>query len=497
MDSRSESHPEPLASTDPAEEPAPAAHGAVGLVLGGKYRLVREIGRGGMGVVWVADSFTLGGAAVAVKIMTAPATERARERWKREVCIVASLRSQHVVQVFDQGVDDITGDLYMVMELLEGDSLGQRLQYQGVLTPGEVMLLVEDVGRALARAHSAGVIHRDLKPDNIFLVENDGKPIYKVLDFGLAKSFEAAIDNRALTVPGNAIGTPRYMSLEQLQSSSKLDHRADLWSLAVVAFECLVGQPPFPARDIASLTLMLWNEERPRPSGFADVPAGFDEWFARATHRDINQRFQSIEEFVDALAAVCGPSSQQLPVLPRERERPRPVPAAASVDAVTRPPEVRPRRNNRSILLAAALILIPGTYVFFQLPLLRPSQRASSTLASEPTTAVAPLTASSTDRLSPLGQAGQGRAADAPAVATQLGSPAPALSTAEDAPPLASEAARPPVVAPMVTVPDPPAQRPATGVAKKPKRRRAPERQREAAPPVEPELTEPSTVREY
>lgn len=337
---------------------AAPSRGAAGQVLSAKYEyvLVREIGRGGMGEVWQAQRRSWR-APVAVKLMTLPATPLARERFEREASVAAQLRSTHVVHVLDHGVDVNTGALFLVMELLEGESLANRLRRLKILSPGEVMMLVTHIGRALARAHEAEVVHRDLKPDNVFYVANDDEPLVKVLDFGLAKVFRVSMaDPRAVTMHGTPVGTPCYMSPEQIHGATD-DHFGDLWSLAVIACECLTGALPFYSQHLPTLIALLSNRVRPVPSQLGSVPAGFDTWFAKATHPDVERRFHSAKELVDALRPVCGTSRTSIPPLQYERLPPQ----VPSLVAVTRPPPPRSRVARRSPVVlgsfgAAALV---------------------------------------------------------------------------------------------------------------------------------------------
>jgi serine/threonine-protein kinase len=231
------------------------------------------------------------------------------------VRLAATLRSPHVVQVLDHGVDEQTGSRYLVMELLDGESLAQRQQRLGPLSPADVLSIVAQLERVLTKAHALGIGHRDLKPDNIFLVPNGNEVIVKVLDFGVAKSFELdPLDSQAVTVEGNTVGTPWYMSPEQLRGAST-DPRGDLWSLAVIVCECLTGRRPFQASDLAVLTLVVWSEHRPVPSSLGAVPPGFDAWFARATDREIDRRFSSAADLLEALRPICEGESEASPSL--------------------------------------------------------------------------------------------------------------------------------------------------------------------------------------
>jgi eukaryotic-like serine/threonine-protein kinase len=284
-----------------------------GSILGGKYRLISEIGRGGMGSVWRAEHLQWE-APVALKIMNRDITARpeAVARFEREVRLAAGLRSPHVVQVLDHGVDPVTRTPYIAMELLEGESLARRLKRLGSLSAGETFHVFSQLVRALTRAHAAGIVHRDLKPDNVFLVKNDEESLTKVLDFGVAKWTAPDISESGLTRPGSVVGTPYYMSPEQIQGSRDIDHRADLWALAAIACECLTGRRPFEARDFAQLAVMLLgNQGRPLPSSLGPVPPHFDAWFLRATDPDITRRFQTAREMVQTLAPICdvAPSS--------------------------------------------------------------------------------------------------------------------------------------------------------------------------------------------
>jgi eukaryotic-like serine/threonine-protein kinase len=286
---------------------APAEQVAAGSILGGKYRLISEIGRGGMGSVWRAEHLTWE-APVALKIMNRNITARpeAVARFEREVRLAAGLRSPHVVQVLDHGVDEATRTPFIVMELMEGESLARRLSRFGSLGPGETFHIFSQLVRALTRAHAAGIVHRDLKPDNVFLVRNDEEYLTKVLDFGVAKWTAPDILESGLTRPGSVVGTPFYMSPEQIQGSREIDHRVDLWALAAIACECLTGHRAFQARDFAQLAVMLLgNQGRSLPSSLGPVPPGFDAWFLRATDPDISRRFQTAREMAQTLAPIC------------------------------------------------------------------------------------------------------------------------------------------------------------------------------------------------
>lgn len=308
----------------------------VGQVLADRYRIQRQIGHGGMGSVWEAEHIQLG-TPVAIKVMRSEVAggEHARARFLREARAAASLRSPSVVQVLDYGVED---DIpYIAMELLQGESLRERLKRTSTLAPQQVASLVEHVCRALTRAHAAGIVHRDLKPDNIFIVSEDEGEHYKVLDFGIAKQPTRG-DNQASTAQGSMLGTPYYMAPEQARDASAAEARSDLWSMGVIAYECLLGRRPFDAESLAELSVQILVGDIPVPSHHGPVPEGFDGWFIRATARELPQRFADARELASTLNAVLCPSDRANPSANAVLVSPAPTrrwaaPAAATASA--------------------------------------------------------------------------------------------------------------------------------------------------------------------
>ena len=279
-------------------------------VLVGRYRLDEKLGAGGMGSIWRAHHLVLA-APVAVKLIDREAVpdEETLARFMREAQSAATLRSPHVVQILDYGVDDQLP--FIVMELLEGETLAQRLRRLGTLPSADTARIVTHIGRAVARAHEAGIVHRDIKPENVFLVRNEDEEVAKVLDFGVAKVSQSTLaglggEEGTRTRTGSILGTPYYMSPEQAQGNKTVDHRSDLWSLGVIAFECLTGKRPFYSDGLGDLVLQICIRDIPVPSETGSVPLGFDAWFARACARDPDARFQSARELTDALREVLG-----------------------------------------------------------------------------------------------------------------------------------------------------------------------------------------------
>jgi serine/threonine protein kinase len=276
-----------------------------GTIIATKYQLIAPVGQGGMAAVWRAEHLTLK-APVAIKLIDPSIAQLpvALARFHKEARAAATLRSPHVVQVLDHGVDEQTNTPYIAMELLEGESLADRLSVRGKLSAKETVQLFVHIGRAMGRAHDMGIIHRDLKPDNIFLVENDDEEIAKVFDFGIAQAEGLDVPGIA-TGTGEVVGTAYYMSPEQIRGTP-VDARADLWSLAVIAHECLTGELPFTAETLGDLAVRICVDPIVPPSSRGDVPDGFDAWFFRATARPPEERFGSVRELVSELRAACG-----------------------------------------------------------------------------------------------------------------------------------------------------------------------------------------------
>lgn len=273
-----------------------------GMILAGRYRLLHQLGKGGMGSVWTAEHLALH-SLVAVKLLDDQIAKNpdAVERFRREAQAAATLRSAHVVQVLDYGVDGTTP--FLVMEMLKGEDLAARLQRSGRLEPSALLEIMQQVARAVGRAHEAGIVHRDLKPENVFLVDEGDHELVKVLDFGIAKSVAPGFAPSA-TRTGVTMGTPYYMSPEQAEGKREVDHRTDLWALGVIASECLTGIRPFDGQTFGELLLNICARPAPIPSTLAAVPRYFDAWFAKATARDPAGRFASVQELVSALGDV-------------------------------------------------------------------------------------------------------------------------------------------------------------------------------------------------
>lgn len=271
--------------------------------IAGKLRLVSPLGQGSAGQVWLAKHLHLG-SDVAVKFLNREVSlsNTARERFVREARTIARIRSPHVVQVHDFGFHDDRA--YLVMEHLVGETLEARLARVGALTPEQVVRVCTHIAKALQKAHDAGIIHRDIKPANVFLVDYGDEEVAKVVDFGIVKSQGGNLSASTLdtlTQTGSVLGTPYYMSPEQIQDSGHVTHQADLWALAVIAYECLLGRLPFDAPNFALLVMAVCRDSVPVPSSIASVPPAFDAWVERALQREPEARFGSARELAREL----------------------------------------------------------------------------------------------------------------------------------------------------------------------------------------------------
>jgi len=332
---------------------------AAGTPVSHNVVLMRPLDRGGMGTVWVAEHRGLN-THVAVKFV---AEKLAKDpamtaRFALEAQAAAQIKSPHVVQVFDHGTTD-DGVPYIVMELLEGEDLADRIRRRGTLDLRETALLVQQTCKALSRAHALGIVHRDIKPSNIYVTEIDGEPFVKVLDFGIAKKAATDPGAAAVTASGAMVGTPWYMSPEQVVSSKHVDFRSDLWSLAVVAYHALTGKVPFDGDTVGAIFIAIDKGTFSPPCAVREgLPPDVDAWFARALSLAVNARFRSAREMGDALARIADGKPMEAPPELAETTpappAPPPSPLAASPPSPAAPPAPSTRSWDRPAPPAAA-----------------------------------------------------------------------------------------------------------------------------------------------
>jgi serine/threonine protein kinase len=300
---------------------APAADDRTGQLIAGKYQVERLLGSGGMGSVYEAENVTIG-KRVALKFlhMTAQRDATSVARFQLEARAISAVESAHIVQVFDWGQDD-RGQPFLVMELLDGRDLGERIRQLGRLPVGEAARFAIEALRGLRRVHAAGIVHRDLKPENLFLCIGDDDLLHvKIVDFGLSKLMErtelsaSGFDKSArLTQAGVVVGTPLYMAPEQVEGIVEVDHRSDLWAMGAILFEMLAGMPPFMDRSYARLVMAICQKDPPDLTRINDeVTPALAHVVVRALTRDRDARLQSAEAFLGMLEPVLaelGPRS--------------------------------------------------------------------------------------------------------------------------------------------------------------------------------------------
>jgi serine/threonine-protein kinase len=289
-----------------------AAMPVCGDMIAGKYRITSVIGEGGMGAVFAAHHELLD-VAVAVKVLSANLvqTSGAVDRFTREARAVARLKSEHVAHVMDVGTLD-GGQPYIVMELLEGEDLRQRIAREGRLPVQQAVDYVMQALDAMAHAHAIGVVHRDLKPENLFVTMTpDGREIVKVLDFGVAKLSQAMQPQdsgrwRALTAEHTALGSPHYMAPEQVRDSRLIDQRADVWALGVILYELVTGRDAFPGETTGEIfASILRVAPEPIEALRPDAPWELDAAVTSCLTRDPDERFANVAELARALAPLA------------------------------------------------------------------------------------------------------------------------------------------------------------------------------------------------
>jgi eukaryotic-like serine/threonine-protein kinase len=285
-----------------------------GELLAGKYRIERVLGQGGMGVVVAAHHLVLD-EAVAIKFLLPEAlhSTEAVTRFEREARAAVKIKSEHVARVTDVGRLD-TGAPYMVMELLRGRDLAEVLQQNGPLPLEDVADYILQAGEAIAEAHGLGIVHRDLKPPNLFLTERaDGSSCVKVLDFGISKvTNSSSSGEQGMTRTSAVMGSPLYMSPEQLMSARDVDMRTDIWALGVICHELLTGKPPFVAETLPQLCMVI-STSAPTPLRVdrPDLPPELEQLLLRCLEKDRGKRVATVAELAAELVKFA-PSRSRL-----------------------------------------------------------------------------------------------------------------------------------------------------------------------------------------
>ncbi|MBL8608397.1 MAG: serine/threonine protein kinase [Myxococcales bacterium] len=333
------------ASIDPGASPLPQP----GEVVAGKYRLTRVIGVGGMGRVMEAVHTRLE-QRVAIKFLhpDLAANERAVARFEREGHAAARLLGPHVARTFDVGVTE-RGLPYMVMELLDGHDLQKELVRRPTIPVGELMHWMVQICEAIREAHAEGIVHRDLKPQNVFIARTFGGPTIKVLDFGISKILEA--EGVSETTTQAALGTPRFMSPEQIKGARDVDARADVWALGVLAYFLLTRKYPFDGDSIGTLAVaIVMNEPKPIQERAPDLPAPLAEAIMAALVKDREARAPNVEWLLARIA----------PYAEAPEPAPPSTPSPARAEAVTVEGSSSPAASARGWLIGALVVSALG-----------------------------------------------------------------------------------------------------------------------------------------
>ena len=295
-------------------------------LIGDRYRVLRALGEGTFGVLYEAEN-TWTGRRVAVKVLRAghaPDGEVTR-RFFQEARAAASLSHPNVVDVLDMGEDPRTGALFIVQSLLVGEELGAAMRREGAMTPAAATVIAAPLLGALEAIHRRGIVHRDVKPANVLLVRGeDGRVTPTLIDFGVAK-FVASEDTAARTATGVLLGTPLYMSPEQVTGAPDVDARADVWAMGVILYEMLSGTSPFHAANAGAVLRRVVRDRPPRLEQVAGVPASLAAVVHRAIEPERERRHPSAQAMLDALTGVAA-AEATAPTLdakaPRRSRRP-------------------------------------------------------------------------------------------------------------------------------------------------------------------------------
>jgi tRNA A-37 threonylcarbamoyl transferase component Bud32/tetratricopeptide (TPR) repeat protein len=314
--------------------------------LGDRYLVERELGEGGAATVYLARDIRHE-RPVAIKVLRPDLGETlGPDRFTREIRTAANLQHPHILTVHDSGAAD--GLLFYVMPFVEGESLRARLQREGTGLPiADVIRILHDVADALAFAHQRGVVHRDIKPDNVLL---SGKHSL-VADFGVAKAISEATGRQNLTTMGVALGTPAYMAPEQAAADPHLDHRVDIYALGVMGYELLVGEPPFVRRNMQAVIAAHMTEPAPRVTARRPAtPPALDALIAKCLEKQAGDRWQSAEEIVAELERLATPTGT--------------APMTAATIPATAARRTRPSRTLVVAALAVLVLAIGGWFAF-------------------------------------------------------------------------------------------------------------------------------------
>jgi serine/threonine-protein kinase len=281
----------------------------VGTTLSGRYQITRKIGQGGMGAVFEA-THTLIGKRVAVKVLLDKYARREAivKRLKQEAQLASAIGHEHIIDINDFGETD-DGRTFVVMEFLEGESLADCLQREGMLPENRILRIAHQIASALGAAHAKGIVHRDVKPENVFLLRRKEQDFVKVVDFGISKSLRSSDtgeeEQPRLTQTGMVLGTPLYMSPEQARGDENLDHRIDVYAVGVIMYELATGRVPFSGSNYLSVISQVLNDQPTPPRQLRpELSDEFEAITLRALEKDKTRRYQTTDEMLVDLTAL-------------------------------------------------------------------------------------------------------------------------------------------------------------------------------------------------
>jgi serine/threonine-protein kinase len=346
-----------------APAPKPGADKLVGTVLSDRYRIIRQIGEGGMGLVYEAEHITIE-KRVALKVLRDDFSGRPEvvERFKQEAKSATRIGSEHIIDISDFGVTP-SGASYFAMEFLDGEDLASRLEREGQVPLERAVDIILQCCKALGAAHAKGIVHRDMKPENVFLTVRDGRQDFvKIVDFGIAKMSDIetpGAPGRKLTKTGMIFGTPEYMSPEQAAGKS-LDHRVDIYALAVMLFEMLTGRVPFVGDTFMGILTQQMFEDPPPfedVNPHVDVPPAIVAFVYRGLAKDPDERFQTCEQMAqalrDAMEGVAPEAASPAPARPPTGRMSRAARAAAATQEAA-----LPARSRSGLAIGAAVVVL-------------------------------------------------------------------------------------------------------------------------------------------
>ncbi len=321
----------------------------VGETLGERYKMTRGIGKGGMGAVYEATDVKIG-KRVAIKVLLDKYQEREQvvARLEQEARLASSIGHEHIIDITDFG-RTVDGRTFVAMEYLEGESLGQLIT-RGPVEPSRAIDIARQISSALGAAHAKGIIHRDIKPDNVFLLQRKGRDFVKVVDFGISKSVVATDDGESprLTQTGMVLGTPLYMSPEQSRGDDDLDSRIDLYAVGVILYEMVTGEVPFSGNNYLSVLSQVVSNDPIPPSERADIGQDLEAVILKAMAKDRGERYPSMAELDNDLALL-------------QDSDPRASLPGLGITAARRR---RPRSRVRAVWAIAGIAVIAAAVVF-------------------------------------------------------------------------------------------------------------------------------------